>query len=54
MSIERRELINKVTNMNDRDELRILRSAITDRIREIGNSIKIRPTSWGYCYSTGE
>ena len=40
MSIERRELLNKVTSMNDRDELRMLRSAINDRIREIGNSIK--------------
>ena len=40
MSIERKDLMTKLMTMTDISELRMIRSAISDRIKEVGNAIK--------------
>ena len=40
MSIERKELLVDLMSMRDIDELRLIRSAITDRIKEVAGAIK--------------
>jgi len=38
--IERKELLETLMQMRDLDELRLIQSAIRDRIKEVGHSIK--------------
>ena len=40
MSIERKELLIKLMQIRDLNELRLIRSAINDRIKEVGSAIK--------------
>ena len=40
MSIERRELLGQLMSISDVDELKLIRSAINDRIKEVGSKIK--------------
>ena len=40
MSIERKELLMQLMQIRDLDELRLIRSAINDRIKEVGSAIK--------------
>ena len=40
MSIERKELLMTLMQIRDLDELRLIRSAINDRIIEVGSAIK--------------
>ena len=40
MSIERKELLTTLMQIRDLNELRLIRSAISDRIKEVGHSIK--------------
>ena len=42
MSIERRELLGDLMQMEDVNELRLIRSAINDRIKEISSRIKYK------------
>ena len=38
--IERKELIETLIQMNDLDELRLIQSAVRDRIKEVASAIK--------------
>ena len=40
MSIERKELLENLMQIRDMDELRLFRSAINDRIKEVASAIK--------------
>ena len=40
MSIERKEILQTIMQIRDLDELRLLRSAINDRIKEVASAIK--------------
>ena len=40
MSIERKELLIQLMQIRDLDELRLIRSAINDRIKEVASAIK--------------
>ena len=40
MSIERKELLVELMSISDVDELKLIRSAINDRIQEVGSKIK--------------
>ena len=40
MSIERKEFLSTLMQIRDMDELRLIRSAISDRIKEISSRIK--------------
>ena len=40
MSIERKELLLKLMQMRDLDELRLIQSAVRDRIKEVSSAIK--------------
>ena len=44
MSIERRELLGQLMSISDVDELKLIRSAINDRIAEVGSKIKYELT----------
>ena len=40
MSIERKEFLSTLMQIRDMDELRLIRSAISDRIKEVASAIK--------------
>tara|TARA_Y100001938_G_C7919908_1_gene343929 strand:+ start:282 stop:563 length:282 start_codon:yes stop_codon:yes gene_type:complete len=40
MSIERKELLEELMSISDVNELRLIRNAIIDRIKEVGHRIK--------------
>ena len=40
MSIEKKDLMIELMTMTDIDELRMIRSAISDRIKEVGSAVK--------------
>ena len=40
MSIERKDLMIELMTMTDISELRMIRSAISDRIKEVGSAVK--------------
>tara|TARA_Y100000593_G_C4242608_1_gene302959 strand:+ start:509 stop:793 length:285 start_codon:yes stop_codon:yes gene_type:complete len=40
MSIERKELLIELMSISDIDELKLIRSAINDRIKEVGYRVK--------------
>ena len=40
MSIEKKDIMIELMTMTDIDELRMIRSAISDRIKEVGSAVK--------------